>query len=140
MRSIARNAGNGWLIPDVIAREWRCRPRGRLIPMQRYYFSIDLELVMHHAIETELFARELQTVARAFSGELSILQQFQNRCRHLFLRARRYNQAMLAMMDDLVHVADARRHDRAPAGECFAQYNRRSFRAQRGDYHQITGR
>src|SRR5207302_6873979 len=120
MRSIARNAGDGWLIPDVIAREWRCRPRGRLVPMQRYHFSIDLELMMHHAIETELFARELQTVACATSGELSILQQFQNRRRHLFLRARRYDQAMFAMMDDFIHIADARRHDRAPAGESFA--------------------
>ena len=36
--------------------------------MQRYYFSVDLELVMHHAIETELFARELQTVARALTA------------------------------------------------------------------------
>ena len=105
--------------------------------MQRYHFSIDLELVMHHAIETELFARELQTVARASSGELSILQQFQNCCRHLFLRARRYNQAMFAMMDDFVHVADARRHDRAPAGECFAKHKRRSLQTQRCDYHQI---
>src|SRR6266513_6207136 len=123
MRSIARNAGDGWLIPDVIAREWRCRPRGRLVPMQRYPFSIDLELVMHHAIETELFARALQTVARAFSGELSILQQFQNCCRHLFLRARRYNQAMFAMMDYFGHVADARRHDRAAVGESVAQHS-----------------
>src|SRR4026208_2160414 len=127
--------------------------------MKSYYFSVDLELVMHHAIKTELFARELQTVARALSGELSILQQFQNCCRHLFLRARRYNQAMFAMMDDFVHAADARRHDEAmfgrmgacaapasarrhdrpPAGECFAKHNRRSFRTQRCDYHQITG-
>src|SRR6476620_4973921 len=76
------------LIPDVISRQWRSLSHGGLIPMQRYYFSVDLELVMHHAIETELFARELQTVARALSGELSILQQFQNCCRHLFLRAR----------------------------------------------------
>src|SRR5439155_8866627 len=64
-----------WLIPDVIARQWRSLSHGRLIPMRRYYFSVDLELVMHHAIETELFARELQTVARALSGELSILQR-----------------------------------------------------------------
>ena len=97
--------------------------------MQRYYFGIDLELVMHHAIETELFARELQTVARAPSGELSILQQFQNCCRHLFLRARRYNQAMFAMMDDFVDIANARCHDRAPASKRFAQHNRRRFRA-----------
>src|SRR5207244_10827875 len=106
--------------------------------MQRYYFSVYLELVMHHAIKTELFARELQTVAGALSGELSILQQFQNCCRHLFLRARRYNQAMFAMMDDFVHVADARRHDRAPAGERCAQHNPRSFRAQRSDSPQMT--
>src|SRR6267378_1439170 len=99
--SIARNRWSAahvppapWLIPDVIARQWRSLSHGGLIPMQRYYFSVDLELVMHHAIKTELFARELQTVARALSGELSILQQFQNCCRHLFLRARRYNQAM----------------------------------------------
>src|SRR5438270_11201299 len=116
MRSIARNAGDGWLIPDVIAREWRCRPRGRLVPMQRYHFAIDLKLVMHHAIETELFARELQTVARATSGEFSILQQFQNRCRHFFLRARRYNQSMLAMIDVFVHISKPRRLDREAAG------------------------
>ena len=128
------------LIPDVIARQWRSLSQRGLIPMQRYYFGVDLELVMHHAIETELFARELQTVARALSGELSILQQLQNCCRHFFLRAWRYNQAMFAMMDDFVHVADARRHDRTPAGERFAQHNRRSLRAQRCDYHQITGR
>ena len=67
------------LIPNVIVCEGCCRPRGRLIPMQRDYFGIDLELVMHHAIETELFACELQTVARAVSGQLSILKQFQNR-------------------------------------------------------------
>jgi hypothetical protein len=38
------------------------------------YFGINLKLVMHHAIETELFTRELQTVAGAVSGELAILQ------------------------------------------------------------------
>src|SRR6266487_1822223 len=108
--------------------------------MQRYYFGINLELVMHHAIETELFARELQTVARAFSGELSILEQLQNRCGHLYLRPGRYDQAMLAMVDDLVYIANARRHNRAAAGERFAQHNWRSFRAQRCDYHQITSR
>src|SRR6266576_4567169 len=89
-----------WLIPDVIARQRRWRWHGRLIPMRRYYFGIDLELVIHHAIETELFACELQTVARAVSGQLSISQQFQNRCRHLFLRPGRYDQAMLAIVDD----------------------------------------
>ena len=36
--------------------------------MQRYYFGIDMELAMHHAVETELFAGELQTVVRAISG------------------------------------------------------------------------
>ena len=47
------------LISDVIARERRGCSHGRQIPMQRYYFGIDLQFVMHHAIETELFAREL---------------------------------------------------------------------------------
>jgi hypothetical protein len=47
------------LISDVIARQWRSLSHGRQIPMQRYYFGIDLQFVMHHAIETELFARQL---------------------------------------------------------------------------------